>query len=78
MTNLNGSYGDCVGGDVGAGGLTVGIFPLPTSGAGLESAGTGPVGVVGPSGVMVEVGIFLTVVVVVVVVVLCDAPVLEL
>ncbi len=46
----------------------MGSCPLPTSGAGVDSAGTGPVGVVGPRGVMTVVGILFTVVVVVVVV----------
>ena len=52
---------------VGDGGLIVGMRPFCTSGAGVESAGTGPVGLVGPTGVICCVGIFCTVVVVVVV-----------
>ncbi len=57
------NYGAVVGGD---GGLIRGICPLLTSGAGVDNAGTGPVGDVGPSGVMTVVGIFWVVVVVVV------------
>ncbi len=64
-------YGAVVGGE---GGLIRGNCPLLTFGAGLDSAGTGPVGVVGPSGDSSGVGICS----VVVVVVLAEAPVFEL
>jgi hypothetical protein len=55
------------------GGVILGSWPLPTSGAGVDKAGTGPVGEVGPNGVMTVLGIFWTVVVVVVVVRLAGA-----
>ena len=47
---------------MGCGGLTVGILPFPTSGAGVESAGTGPTGEVGPTGVICCEGTVCTVV----------------
>jgi len=50
----------------GVGGLILGSWPLLTFGAGLDTAGTGPVGVVGPSGVMTALELFWIVVVVVV------------
>lgn len=69
-------YGAEEGAPLFAPGRYCGMWPLLTSGAGLDRAGTGPVGVVGPSGVIVVVGI--TCVVVVVVVVVFDDPTFEL